>query len=560
VQASLKVGAVDDPLEHEADRFADQIAWSSSNSTAVDAAGPTRSATAATSASAPAPQALDQVLGSHGEGLESGLRGEMEQHFHYDFSRVRVHRDAAAEASAQQLNANAYTVGDDIAFAPGTFSPATPQGRRLIAHELTHVVQQSQCNRQSSGPGLVQRDSPPAKGADKDKAKDTATTKDKDQAKASDPAKDKPKKIDPKVEAAKAKLKDKFKLGDIKEEDGGSWTEGQLNKLYADFSKMKPAEQAKMEGVALTITGKKLTVEHKGKKVEVDAITYGGSLIQFTKGALRDPLTPLHEAGHVIKNKVEHEAQVRAFNSPAGQQVNTAQLLFKQAAGRLPRSFGPELGGFVSSMNQATAALQDLLDSTPETQEEKQTLVEAALGQTDMERMAIEKSSDPSAKAALEVHDRLRDSVAAAERFVDERTKMVKPRRDLTEFVEIVNKNHLAHRGFAPFTDYVRSFWPDKPDEFFAQSYATWRTDPNYMKTNARPLFDWFEKGEHMLPPEAAAPKQSPSWFQKGGQLLPKEMPKEVPPVPGEMAREAEATFLPAIQGAVELLEGGEQQ
>lgn len=67
----------------------------------------------------------------------------MEQRLGYDFSRVRVHLDAAAEQSARGVAAEAYTVGNDIVFGPGRFAPRTLDGRRLIAHELTHVVQQS---------------------------------------------------------------------------------------------------------------------------------------------------------------------------------------------------------------------------------------------------------------------------------------------------------------------------------------------------------------------------------------------------------------------------------
>ena len=67
----------------------------------------------------------------------------MEQRFGYDFSRVRVHAGMAAEQSARDLNAHAYTVGPNMVFGAGRFAPGTHQGRRLIAHELTHVVQQS---------------------------------------------------------------------------------------------------------------------------------------------------------------------------------------------------------------------------------------------------------------------------------------------------------------------------------------------------------------------------------------------------------------------------------
>ena len=67
----------------------------------------------------------------------------MEQRFGHDFSKVRVHSGAPAEMSARDMNAHAYTVGHHIVFAAGQFAPGTQAGQRLIAHELTHVVQQS---------------------------------------------------------------------------------------------------------------------------------------------------------------------------------------------------------------------------------------------------------------------------------------------------------------------------------------------------------------------------------------------------------------------------------
>jgi outer membrane protein OmpA-like peptidoglycan-associated protein len=66
----------------------------------------------------------------------------MEQRFGYDFSGVRVHTGAAAAGSARDVRAIAYTVGHDIVFAEGRFAAGTSEGRRLLAHELAHVVQQ----------------------------------------------------------------------------------------------------------------------------------------------------------------------------------------------------------------------------------------------------------------------------------------------------------------------------------------------------------------------------------------------------------------------------------
>jgi hypothetical protein len=70
----------------------------------------------------------------------------MESRLSYDFSRVRIHADRTARESAAALQARAYTVGRDIAFASGAYDPGSDTGRRLVAHELVHVVQQSRAH------------------------------------------------------------------------------------------------------------------------------------------------------------------------------------------------------------------------------------------------------------------------------------------------------------------------------------------------------------------------------------------------------------------------------
>jgi hypothetical protein len=77
-----------------------------------------------------------------GATIEPALRQQMETAMGQDFSNVRVHTGGEATKSAQRLGANAYTVGNDIVFAPGRYDPASSSGQRTLAHELTHVVQQ----------------------------------------------------------------------------------------------------------------------------------------------------------------------------------------------------------------------------------------------------------------------------------------------------------------------------------------------------------------------------------------------------------------------------------
>jgi hypothetical protein len=89
-----------------------------------------------------APPVVDEVLRSPGQALDGETRAFMEPRFGHDFNRVRVHTDARAAESARAVNSSAYTVGKDIVFGAGQYEPNTQAGKRLLAHELTHVVQQ----------------------------------------------------------------------------------------------------------------------------------------------------------------------------------------------------------------------------------------------------------------------------------------------------------------------------------------------------------------------------------------------------------------------------------
>jgi len=89
------------------------------------------------------PHDFPQTLsGSSGAPLGHPLREAMESQFDEGFDSVRVHNDAAAGEAAQQINARAFTTGNDIYFAQGHYQPDSPAGQALLAHELTHVLQQ----------------------------------------------------------------------------------------------------------------------------------------------------------------------------------------------------------------------------------------------------------------------------------------------------------------------------------------------------------------------------------------------------------------------------------
>ena len=162
VQPKLAIGRDDDPLEREADQTADQIMREPAPEPAIggaplqvsrkcapceaeDQAEMLQKKTGETSqpAAGGPPGAVYETLRSPGQPLDASTRSYFEPRFGMDFGQVRIHIDSLAHQAAAGVNARAYTVGSDLAFAAGQYAPHTPQGRRLLAHELTHVVQQS---------------------------------------------------------------------------------------------------------------------------------------------------------------------------------------------------------------------------------------------------------------------------------------------------------------------------------------------------------------------------------------------------------------------------------
>lgn len=168
LQRKLAIGSVDDPLEREADRVADRVMSTPVHSPFGMAPTRIQRASASSAGSTEtAPASVERVLSSPGRSLEPVLRHDMERRFGYDFSHVRTHSGSTAQQSARDVNAVAYTVGHNIVFGPGQFSPATTAGRRLLAHELTHVIQQSAASKMRFGQkdGVELPLSAPEKGA-----------------------------------------------------------------------------------------------------------------------------------------------------------------------------------------------------------------------------------------------------------------------------------------------------------------------------------------------------------------------------------------------------------
>lgn len=161
IKAKLNISQPSDSDEQEADRIAERVVSSKPVGTIQRKCDACSSGTTCTQCDeekiiqpkeipghSPSitPSSASQIasLRSGGQPLPSSVRNFFEPRFGLDFSSVRVHTTTQAEESAVQIGAQAFTAGSHIAFGAGKYAPETPAGQRLLAHELTHVVQKSQ--------------------------------------------------------------------------------------------------------------------------------------------------------------------------------------------------------------------------------------------------------------------------------------------------------------------------------------------------------------------------------------------------------------------------------
>ncbi|MCW3059277.1 MAG: hypothetical protein JWQ02_1098, partial [Capsulimonas sp.] len=164
MQAKLTVSMPGDPMETEADQIADRVMRAEEpvvqrqcaapgvcdcpNCRAARAAEVVARAGQGPEVSEDAGPLVQNVVSSGGQTLSPATRDFMEPRFGHDFSQVRIHADAQASRSAEAVSARAYTVGPNIAFRSGEYQPGTSEGDRLLAHELTHTIQQGAVARQ----------------------------------------------------------------------------------------------------------------------------------------------------------------------------------------------------------------------------------------------------------------------------------------------------------------------------------------------------------------------------------------------------------------------------
>ncbi len=135
-----------DPHEVEADQAADAVV--SGKSTAI------RDQNSLGTRGAPSDP---EIVPGGGESLDSTARSVMESRLGHDFTRVRVHADSRAASAARKVNAEAYTFGRHVVFGAGKYKPRTADGQRLLAHELTHIVQQTRRGGHASPSHATQR-------------------------------------------------------------------------------------------------------------------------------------------------------------------------------------------------------------------------------------------------------------------------------------------------------------------------------------------------------------------------------------------------------------------
>jgi outer membrane protein OmpA-like peptidoglycan-associated protein len=154
VEGSGVLSQPGDPSEVEADRVADQVMRMANvfpvvASPAVRTGPSVQRAAESTAGQPPVARGfVHHATNGGGRALDAATRVGMEARFGRDFGHVRVHTGGAAASSARAVHASAFTVGSDIVFGAGRYAPDSPVGQRLIAHELTHIVQQGGIRRQ----------------------------------------------------------------------------------------------------------------------------------------------------------------------------------------------------------------------------------------------------------------------------------------------------------------------------------------------------------------------------------------------------------------------------
>ncbi|MCC6288286.1 MAG: DUF4157 domain-containing protein [Chitinophagaceae bacterium] len=395
---------------------------------------------------AEAPAVVHDAITSTGNPLDAVTKSFMESRFGYDFSDVHIHNDTLAHQSSSAINAKAYTSGNHIVFGAGQYQPGTNAGKQLLAHELTHVVQQN-----NSISRQIQR--VPCSGYSFKTLTYASVANEHDFAALdgytplkgraydilSDGKKDFfcynnqkifVKYIDTKlVPDLKSQLEENYK---IKIEKGGkSWSDTDLILLNEAFSRLTAQEAALVENYRFIREKQSAVVD--GDIIcglhSVDIISRDYT-IQIADACMKDPMGKektkfgidygvfniLHEIGHAIEYGRLRLATDKYYD--AKKALEQFQEQFSKASPDKQKSMAKDLGTLKAAMGNASDKLDEALD--------KSTL--------------------------------------------DQFSKLIKGKRALTDY----SKKNAA--------------------EAFAEAFAIFKANPKKLEKDNKKLFDWFLK------------------------------------------------------------------
>lgn len=321
IQHKLKVNTPGDKYEVEADQVAEQVVERISTSdielSPIDKKPKQKSdknflMTKRTSSDSPSvsPPTSTKLFASKGKGdfLPTNTRSEMEMGFQKDFSNVKIHTDSSANTMTKNLGAKAFTHGSDIYFNSGKFNPNTQGGKKLLAHELTHVIQES---------NLIRRD----------------------------PDEEAKKQEEEKIATLKSQIKTAFSLKSV--EDGSSnWTSEELGITKEAIEKISTVDIPALKDVVLkrvsSLGGKTAGEFSSQQSVDDTSVTndYELSLadLNFKQGSSEEEQKRLvqHEVGHAIASLPSRQANLTSnkalaeYNSKMNKQ-NESVLPFNEA-------------------------------------------------------------------------------------------------------------------------------------------------------------------------------------------------------------------------------------
>jgi len=479
--APIRSFAGADAHERHADRAADQVVRGD-RATAVSAPGLRRSG-----------QIAAGVETGVGQPLDPTTRTRLETGFGADFSTVRIHADDRAAEAAERLGAQAYADGESIVFGARRYRPREHGGMQLLAHEAAHVLQQR------AGATGVQ-----LKPGDKPAPADYKT-----------------------VEDAEKALKAKYGVSGVR--NGASdWSVAELNTVYDALAKLPPGDVASLKGVTLA-REKKLAKDKPtdaapdeeepkdekeesldGKFVVRQQLDTGAT--EFTDeaelqladsafgNAAQTEQTILHEAGHAVASKARRDAvrgQLKAaakFNKRVDEQAATSSDVTSADAAMTPLSNQADtIANQVSDLNQKLAATKS---------KDEKRAIDAQIKELKKEHAELSKKLAPlkeahrKAKAADTTAVSNRDSAEKAKDAAKEAADKTKAASGETlpvqRFVDFVTEKKID-----PITKYAADNWPSEPEEFYAEAYSLYRTDPAALKEKSTDLFNWFKGGNY---------------------------------------------------------------